>query len=127
VVEPIAYQTESLLSDPEDTRAQALSLLQKPSIKSQNWLYGCIPRYLSEGAVELAAYNQICPNKGLFPSAIISLDCALEGISQKQVLRVCATPEDFLALVFFLGGKAHFNAHWRKGCTGFSSSQQQEW
>ena len=106
-IEPLASRSPSISLD--DTRALALSLLEKPLSTTRRWPYGRIPRYLPEGPAELAASNHICPNEGQFPSVIIPLDRALEGISQEQVLGV--TPEEFLILVFFLGGKAHFSAH----------------
>jgi hypothetical protein len=116
-IEPINFdnpETESAafqVPPTEDTQAFALNLLGKPSTITKKWPYGCIPRYLPEDPVKLTAINHVCPNESFFPSVIIPLNRALEGISQEQISGVCAIPEEFLVLVFFLDGWAHFTTH----------------
>ena len=59
----------------------------------------------------MTAANHICSSKGHLPSVVLPIQRTLEGISTEQIDGVMASPDDFLVLVFFLGGWNDFNAH----------------
>ena len=92
-------------------RAQALMRLLQPPAQEEDFPYTPLPPYQPPGPTEAAVANHICPNEGHFPSVVIPTQHALEGISTEQLAGVMASPNNFLILVFFLGGRNHFNTH----------------
>ena len=92
-------------------RAQALRQLLQPPAQEEDFPYTPLPSYQPPGPAEAAVANHICPNEGHFPSVVIPIQHALEGISMEQLAGVMASPNNFLILVFFLGGQNHFNMH----------------
>ena len=97
--------------EPRDARALALRRLLQPPAQERDSPYALLPPYQPPGPVEAAAANHMCPNDGHFPSVVLPMHRALEGISVEQINGVMASPNDFLVIVFFLGGRTHFSTH----------------
>jgi len=98
-------------SQPQNERALALAKLLQPPACAEYFPYALLPPYQPPGPPEMTAANHICPSEGHLPSVVLPMQRALEGISTEQIEGVMASPDDFLVLVFFLGGRNHFNAH----------------